>query len=106
MFLDNIKFHSGDTVYNTDKIDGIKPYSVLKVMGWSYNSADDEIRYILSYENCKYYVRKNGCLHLYRGQDLSKQRKRDILFQTLAIIGLAALTVLLCLWHEAVVKGA
>lgn len=106
MILDNLKFHPGDKVYNTIKIDDIKPYSVLEVTGWSYCSADNVIKYILVYDNRKYNVRGDERLHLYSGQDLRSQRKRDILFQILTIIGLAALMVLTYLCHEAAVKGA
>ena len=80
----------GDKVYSRVKIEGVKPYSILTVTGFSFSK--EGMAYILSDGDNVYYLRDIDDLCRYKGQDLKKQRIRDIIVLAVELAVMLAVT--------------
>lgn len=89
MQFTDLEYTIGDKVYITSRSNGIKPYSVLTITGLSFSNGD-MAEYILRDESNVYRLQDTDSLRLYKGQDLKKQRTRDI------VIFALELALLLC----------
>lgn len=94
MQFTDLEYTIGDKVYITSRRNGIKPYSVLTITGLSFSNGDT-VEYILRDESNVYRLQDTDNLRLYKGQDLKKQRTRDIVIFALELaILLYAMVVL------------
>lgn len=94
MQFTDLDYTIGDKVYITSRRNGIKPYSVLTITGLSFSNGDT-VEYILRDESNVYRLQDTDSLRLYKGQDLKKQRTRDIVIFALELaILLYAMVVL------------